>query len=264
VAELIVALTISAVVAALAAGALVGVERQTRASTGASDAGRLEQDVEAILRSEIRGSWGDSLALRGDTAIELFVHVGSSVVCGVSGRVLTLPPSLVATEPPLSRWRYTPAAGDLIFLYDTTTRGWARVVLDSAVSRVDAAGCLPSTGLLARADSIARRPVMRVVLPAAPTAGVVTGVPARLVRRGRWGLVKGGDKSWELAWRPCDAPGHCGASQPAVGPLAAPADTGLRFRLDNGGWVEVSLRAGNVSGRPVAKIAVPVLARSVP
>ncbi len=133
IAEMIVALVISCVVAALAASALLAAERRLRAGSGASDASRVEQDVELVLRSELRASLGDSVVLRGDTAIEVLAHVGTSVVCSWGGRVLTVPPSQSSTGVPLSRWRYTPAAGDLLYVSDSTTGAWGRYVVDSAV-----------------------------------------------------------------------------------------------------------------------------------
>lgn len=265
-AELIVALVITGVVAALAAAAMVAAERHLRAGSGASDAARLEQEVELVLRSEIRGALGDSLVARGDTAIELLAHVGSSVLCSWSGRTVTLPPSQSTSGTPLSRWRYTPAAGDFLYLFDTLANGWQRFAVDSAATRVDAAGCPPATGYALRSDSVLRRPVMRVVLTTAVPPTVLVGTPVRLARRGRWGLVRGTDKSWELAYRSCDLPGHCGASQPVAGPLAAPADSGLRFRLLAPGRVELAIRSAAASSARRSGVAavVPAMTQGVP
>jgi hypothetical protein len=266
IAEMIVALVISCVVAALAASALLAAERRLRAGSGASDASRVEQDVELVLRSELRASLGDSLVLRGDTAIEVLAHVGTSVVCSWGGRVLTVPPSQSSTGVPLSRWRYTPAAGDLLYVSDSTTRAWGRYVVDSAVVRVDAAGCPPSTGFESRADSVLRRPVTRLVLTGALAEGLVVGSPVRIVRRGRWGLVRGTDKRWELAYRSCDLPGRCGASQPVAGPLASPADSGLRVRLMPTGEVALAIRSAQsvVLGRAALMVVVPPMTRAIP
>ncbi|MCX5763658.1 MAG: hypothetical protein NTU67_03380 [Gemmatimonadetes bacterium] len=265
-AEMIVALGISGLVAALAVAAMLAAERRWRTASFASDAARLEQEVESVLRSEIRGSLGDSLVPRGDTAIDLLAHVGSSVVCSWGTRVLTLPPAQSSTGRPLSRWRYTPAAGDLLYVYDTTSLGWRRYLVDSALSRVDPAGCLPATGFQTRSDSVFRRPVTRVVVASALPLSTVVGTPVRIVRRGRWGLVRGTDKSWELAYRGCDLPGHCGGSQPVAGPLAAPADSGLRFRVLPTGVVDVTVRAAasKTLGRGPLTVIVPPMTRSVP
>lgn len=265
IAELVVALTISAVVAAMAAGAMLGVERQLRRGRGESDAARLEQEVELLLRSELRGAGRDSVIVRGDTAVELFVHVGSAVVCGVAGRVVIAPPSQVASGVPLSRWRYTPSAGDLLYVYDTLTSSWTRAVVDSAASRVDAAACPPATGFNTKTDSAARRSIIRFVLSAAPSAAQI-GAPIRVVRRGRWGLVRGTDRSWELVWRVCDAPGSCQSSQPAVGPLATPTDSGLRFLPDSSGAVTVLVRAATSRGlgRALSSFVVSPMSQRLP
>ncbi len=265
-AELIVALTISTVVAGLAAAAMLAAERRLRSGNGASDASRLEQEVELLLRSEIRAALGDSLVLRGDTAIELLAHVGSALVCSASGRVISLPPSSVSSGVSLSRWRYSPAAGDLLYLYDTASMGWQRHVIDSAATRVDAAACAPATGFQTVTDSVLRRPVMRLVLASAPAHLPMIGTPVRVVRRGRWGLVRGTDRSWELAYRSCDSPGHCGPSQPVAGPLAPPADSGLRFALPGPGRASITVRSasGRAAGRPPLRAVVPAMTAGVP
>jgi hypothetical protein len=242
-AEWLVALVITTVVAALAAATMLAAERRMRGAQSGSEAGRIEQDVELVLRSELRSALGDSIIARGDTALELLAHVGSSALCTWSGRVATLPPSQSASGVALSRWRYTPASGDLLYLYDTASVGWRRFAIDSAASRVDASSCPPGTGFQSRADSVARRPIMRLYLSAPIDSSAFAGVPVRIVRRGRWGLVRGTDRSWELAYRSCDLPGHCGASQPVAGPLAPPADSGLLFRLVAPGRVEFRVRA---------------------
>ena len=265
-AELLVALVISSVVAALAASVMVAAERRVRAGSRSSEAVRLEQDVELLPRSEIRASLGDSLLLRGDTALELLAHVGTSVACSVGARTLTLPPTQTTGATPLSRWRYTPAAGDLLYVYDTIARGWGRYLVDSAASRFEGAGCPPSTGFVSRSDSVLRRPLTRLVVASVLSSGVTVGAPIRMVRRGRWGLVRGSDKSWELAYRSCDAPGHCAASQPVAGPLAAPADSGLRFRVMPTGEVIIAVRSAQslVLGQRPLTATVPPMTPAVP
>lgn len=271
IAELLVALTITAVVAAAASVALLAAERQFRATTVGGDEERALRDVESVLRAELRAADRDSITLRGDTAIELFTHVGASVSCVTNGRVLVLPPDQSSSAYPYSVWRSTPTAGDIALLADSATvGGWFRAAVDSSTSRGDGAGCGPASGFMTPPDSAAHRPALRLVLSRALPLGALVGAPVRIVRRGRYALVKGSDKSWSLSFRSCDAPGQCGSSQPVVGPLGSSADSGLSIHLDTtGNLLTVDVRAprrqdGTASPTRRLLIPLPNRGRNVP
>lgn len=264
-AEMIVALTLAAIVAAAGAGALAGAERYTRMARGASDARRTVREAEAVLASELRAASSDSLLVRGDTAVDFLGLVGVSVVCVSSGAVLVLPPDISAGGHPYSSWRAAPESGDMLAIFDTAGGGeWRTAVVDTASARIDGAGCNPSSGLLSAADSVARRPVMRVVLQSAPASGELpVGSPVRVVRGARYALTRSADGSWSLSYRRCNA-SSCGVAQPVAGPFAAPADSGLVFTdVAADGRVEVSLRtpAAN-SGAPPASAVLRVALRN--
>lgn len=252
-AEMIVAFTLAAIVSAAGATALAGAERYTRTARGAADARRTLREAGAVLASELRAASSDSLLVKGDTAVDFLGLVGVSVVCVSSGMALVLPPDVAAGGHPYSSWRATPEAGDIVAVFDTAMGGaWHTAVVDTASTRTDGAGCGPSSGLLSPADSVARRPVMRVVMRSSPVAGeVAAGSPVRVVRGARYALTRAADGSWSLSYRRCTA-SSCGVAQPVAGPFAAPADSGIVFTdVVSEGRVEVSLRTpGASSGVP--------------
>lgn len=268
-AEMIVALTLAAIVSVAGATALAGAERYTRRARGAADARRMLREAEAILMSELRAAPSDSFRVNGDTAVDFLGLVGVSVICVSSGEVLVLPPDAASGGYPYSSWRASPEAGDLLAAFDTSAGVWRTAVVDTASTRVSNEGCVPAGGLVSTADSAARRPVTRVVLHSPLAAGAAwAGSPVRVVRSGRYVLTKAADGSWSLSYRRCT--GSCGVAQPVVGPLAAPADSGLAFAdTATGARVEVTIRTpGPRSGAPwesaVLRIALRNLQAGIP
>ncbi|HLA91580.1 MAG TPA: hypothetical protein VJL28_14220 [Gemmatimonadaceae bacterium] len=244
-AELVVACVLAAVVSAAAAAAMVGAERYARRVTASSEARRTLSEAELTLAAELRSAAADSLRLVGDTAAEFLGLVGTSAACVATGRLLVLPPALSTAVLPVTVWRLPPEVGDLVAVFDSAGGGsWRTARADSVASRADGAGCTPASGLLSAADSVARRPVTRLRLDRAlpPSAGA--GAPVRLLRRGRFVLTRGGDRSWSLAYRRCSGSPGCGNAQPVAGPLASASDSGLAFTLVEGEpRLEAMLRA---------------------
>jgi hypothetical protein len=242
--ELMVALTLSALVAAAVATALAGAERYMRGVRAASGARRTLREAKGVLASELRAASADSLRVRGDTAVDFLGLVGLSVVCVSSGTVIVLPPEVAADGLPYTSWRASPESGDLVVAFDTASGGvWRAAVVDSAVARSDGAGCKPSSGLISVADSAARKPFMRLQLLATLEPSIPVGAPVRLLRSGRYALTHSGDGSWALSYRRC-AGSSCGTAQPVAGPLSAPTDSGLLFASAAGeSRVEAALSA---------------------
>lgn len=244
-AELLVAFTLATILSAAAATALVSAERYVRRAIIASEDRRTMRDVELMLASELRAVAIDSLRLHGDTAADFIGLVGTSVTCVASASQLVLPPSVTTLAVSFTVWRASPAPGDFVAVFDTASPGVWRTAMAAAVeTRTDGAGCMPASGLISAADSAARRPVTRLVLDRALPAGVGTGAPVRLSRRGRYVLTRAADRSWSLSYRSCDAVLACGVAQPVAGPLAAPTDSGLVFALDaSAARLQTTLRA---------------------
>lgn len=260
---MLVALTLTSIVASAGVAALTGAERYMRRARAASDARRMLREAEAVLASELRAASADSIRVRGDTAVDFPGIVGVSVACVSTGNVLVLPPDGASGGNPYSTWRASPEAGDVVAVFDTAAAGgWVTAVVDSAGTRTDGAGCLPASGLISPADSAARRPVTRLVLrtPAMPAPAV--GAPVRVQRSGRYALTRSSDGSWSLSYRRC-APGACGTAQPVVGPFAAPADSGLVFiGVADEARVDVAIRTIPSAGAPAASGVLRVVLRN--
>jgi prepilin-type N-terminal cleavage/methylation domain-containing protein len=230
-AELLVALVLAAIVSAAVAAALSGAERQMRRAVAASTDRRTLREAELVLSAELRAAPADSLRLLGDTAVEFPGLVGTSVVCVGAGNVVVLPPAAAESGAPYSVWRARPEVGDMVVAFDTLGGGhWSTATVDSVDSRPDGAGCLPASGLLSAADSVARQAALWLRLDRALT-GARTGAPLRVIRRARYVLLRGVNHEWTLSYRRCDPGGACEASQPVVGALASAADSGLVFAL---------------------------------
>ncbi|MBI3567628.1 MAG: hypothetical protein HY084_05430 [Gemmatimonadetes bacterium] len=245
-AELVVALALSALLSMAGVAALIGVERYTRRAAVDDDAQRVLREVESVLAAELRAAAADSITVRGDTAVDLFTGVATSVVCAVAGAVLVLPSDQAASGVPYLHVRTTPLAGDVLAAYDTAG-AWHAARVDSAQWNADGAGCSTASGFRTAADSVARLRVLRLRIATELTVGA--GAPVRLFRRGRYALIRGGDGSWGLGWRRCDELGVCGASQPVAGPLAAPSEGGLVFQLAaDGGSIEVRAATSPAGG----------------
>lgn len=241
-AEMLVALALSAIVSAASAAALANAERYMRRARATSDARRLLREAAAVLGSELRAAATDSLHVRGDTAVDFQGLVGVGVVCVASGTVLVAPPDVAAGGFPFSSWRATPEAGDLLAVFDTSAGGtWRTVAVDSASTPANGAGCKPSSGLMSAADSAARRPVTRIVVHSALNPVPLAGAPLRIVRPGRYALTRAADGSWSISYRRCT--GACGVAQPVAGPFAAAADSGLVFKfLSNASALQIMMR----------------------
>jgi hypothetical protein len=231
-AELIVAFVLATIVAAASATAMLGAERYLRRAGMSSDDRRALHEAGSALVADLRAVSIDSLRLRGDTAVEFLGLVGTSAACIVTDTAIVLPPDVASSGSPVSVWRAAPEAGDLVAAFDTLGAGaWRMATVLSVATRTDGAGCIPSIGLMSSADSAARRAVTTVRLDRSLPRSVPVGAPVRVMRRGRYTLFHGTDKSWELAYRRCDLAGACAAAQSVAGPLAAFADSGLVFRI---------------------------------
>lgn len=244
-AELIVAMSLSAMFAIAATSALAGAERYMRRTRAVSDSRRTLREAEAVLAADLRAATVDSFRVRGDTAVDFLGLVGVSVVCVSSGSIVVLPPDDAADGLPYSSWRAPPESGDIVAVFDTSGGGaWRTAVVETSAGRTDGAGCGPSSGLVASADSAARRPVTRVVLRSSlDPSGALVGAPVRVVRSARYALTRAADGSWSLSYRRC-AGSTCGVAQPVAGPFAAPSDSGVLFTfVPSASLVEAAIRA---------------------
>ncbi len=227
--EALIALVLAGVLAAAAALSLTSARRSLHAAERRDRAERAERDAVAILREAL--SAAGAVLIRGDTAVDLDVLLGASVVCAAEPRALILPPALGIGA--LTALPQEPGRDDLIAVrLDSTEESWWYGVVDSLQTRVipgvcDAAGGWQPAG--------APSPAIRVVLLDTVPSAIRVGATVRLSRRGRFTLYNAGSGEWMMGWRRC----HpwldiCGVVQPVAGPLRTPSAGGLRFRALEG------------------------------
>lgn len=257
--EMIVALSLAAIVSVAGATALLGAERYARVASAASSARRTLREAEAVLASDLRASAADSIRVRGDTALDFTSLVGVSVTCAVSGKSIVLPPDAASGGYPYTAWRASPEAGDILAVFDTANGGtWRTATVDSAASRADGAGCTPETGLLSPADSAARRTATRLVLRVSLGA-LDIGSPVRIARPARYALTHSADGTWSLSYRRCDG-GSCGVAQPVAGPLTG--GSGLLFTAAAGAPELVARLRALPAGRQVFSDTIHIALRN--
>ena len=227
--EALLALALAGVLAAAAALALTGARRSLHAAEQRDRAERAERDAVAILREALTA--GDAVLIRGDTAVDLDVLLGVSVICAVEPRAVVLPP--VVGEGALTAMPQEPGRDDLVAVrLDSTEERWWYGVVDSLQWRVIPGVCDAANGWQPAA---ATAPAIRLVLLDTIPGEVRAGATVRLARRGRFTLYHAGSGEWMMGWRRC----HpwlevCGVVQPVAGPLRTPSAGGLRFRLLEG------------------------------
>lgn len=238
------ALALAGVLAAAAALALSGARRTLYASERRDRAERAERDAIAILREALTA--GDAVLARGDTAIDLDVLLGVSVLCAVESRAVILPP--IVGDSALTVLPQEPGRDDLLAVrLDDPDERWWYGVIDSVQSRVIPGVCTDADGWQPGGSSA---PALRVVLLDTLPSELRVGATVRVARRGRFTLYHAGSGDWMLGWRRC----HpwlevCGVVQPVAGPLRTPSAGGLRFRaLENPTRLEI-LATGADGGR---------------
>ena len=107
-AELVVALMIAGAAAVIGISLLVTAERRTRADATADRTTQAARDVARILTAEIEAALPESVAVRGDTALDLQSHIAASVACVVSGSVVVLPGAATSAGLPFTYVRQLP------------------------------------------------------------------------------------------------------------------------------------------------------------
>jgi prepilin-type N-terminal cleavage/methylation domain-containing protein len=228
--ELLVSMTLLALVLAALFGALRGQQRAHHDLADAADARRQVRHAAAVLQPELRALATDALAPEGsdllaiaDSAIELRSAIGSSVVCAHDGgTTIDLPPLTLASGATLTAWTAAPGPRDVALVYDD---GPAPGMADDrwrafevASLREDVAYCA-GTPLTRSADAGTVRFRATLVAGSAVPLTVRRGAPVRFVRRTRWSLYRSADRRWYLGQREWN--GSWSTTQPVGGPYRA-------------------------------------------
>ncbi len=227
--ELLVALALGSVVAAVFAQSVTVQRRAERVVAHSTAAASAADEAVGVLASAIaRVSDADSLLVRGDTALEWRATVGVAIACYAGSDTVVVPDTGLATW-----WESQPGIGDAVDVANAAGE-WTGSEVVAMSTRSTGGACGGAQRMLRLGAAL-------------PDSGVLL---VRVARRRRFTLYRGGDGDWWLGERTCSdgAPVHCDAAQPVAGPLLAPP-SGLRFTLDSSGahrTVSVAARGGRV------------------
>ena len=250
--ELVVALSLSAIVLGAATSSVLRQHRTTRVVTGEAATTAQLRAATGALSGELsvlsRGA-GDIVAGEvRDTALQFRALVVAGLACDDAASSATFAPD--DDGVPEALWGTVPRAGDSLWWYaGDTVAGWhsARIVVSDSVF----APCL-LTGS-------PPRPARHVAVAGIGDT-IPFGAPLRVTRPGRYSFYKSGDGSWQLGLRDWIAGDHFGAPQPVAGPFLARAGdrrSGFRYFRPNGD--ELSASTAGVDADQVARIRVTVL-----
>ena len=231
------------------------------------------RDALEVLATDIRGmTAADTVRILADSAIEMFVSIGTSVVCQRHDAVeVGLPAAVAPRGNTLTSLLTPPDTGDLaLFFRDSVENGsqWERHRISGFTSTSPGTSCPVDSAFRPPADAPNGKGfVVTLSRPLSDHVGL--GAPVRFIRRGRYSLYRASDGEWYLGYRRCNAVGvsACGAIQPLSGPYRSysrdPQLTGLRFeyfdaagsRIEAGGspllLARVALTARAQSGHQV-------------
>lgn len=238
--ELLVALTIAAVVLALFAALAV---RQQRIFGDLADAAALDahlRETASVVAVDLRSlapALGDVRDAR-DTALEIRATIATAVVCDATPTTLILSPEADST-PRFVAFATPVAAGDTAWLLSTSDMSddWRPLAI-AAAGTAPPGQCAPlGPKLDARGAALTRTSltVDRAALAAADPTPI--GLPIRVTRPVRYSLYRASDGLWYLGERDWNAATlRFNTIQPLAGPLLPASLRGLAFTyLDRSG-----------------------------
>lgn len=244
-AELLIVVVLLGLVGSAITTLVVRQQRFYRGANEIIDTRSQLRQAASIIPTELRGlsSIGGDIQALGPQLLQFRAPLGTSIVCQkLLANQVALPPATLASGTVLTSFLGTPAAGDVVYVYDDgasdggSDDSWVPLTI-SAVAEVTTA-CLPATGFTAAGD--ATQPRYQVTFTSAVPANVRVGAPMRFTRPVRYSLYQASDRLWYLGYEQFAAGAWTGV-QPVSGPYlagdaAAPADRGLEFRyFDEGG-----------------------------
>ena len=252
--ELLVALTLAAIVLGTATSTVL---RQQRTTSELGNAAERESQLRAAtgalvaeLSSLAAGS-GDLVSGEArDTALQLRSLVAAGVACGdaIGATIVTGGPDDLGDASSGAE----PKVGDTLWWYAESDRGWrGRRIIASGSAELPC----PLTGAPAR-------PSRRISVAVADT--IREGAPLRVTRPVRYSFYRSGDGSWQLGLREwVSAASRFAPPQPVAGPfmLRAGAD-GSGFRYFDADGDELPVGASGVDVSRVARVRVTVLTRA--
>ncbi len=236
--ELLVAFPLIALLGTVAVVVLLATLRLARQDDGQVGALRELHAASLTLRTELQRLRPDELMAWRDTLLEFDTLVGLASVCAVDGSTGTVtvvapdPTALPHTllNPAAATWHDPPQPGDLLTHWTAPSAEASPAAPPVPVTgriRSVAAG----TGCATAPLSTNTRSLRLEFTPAAAHPLVPRlGSPVRLTRRIRYSLYRGTDGLWYLGRRAL-SPSGWDIVQPVAGPLATPAEGGMRVTV---------------------------------
>jgi type II secretory pathway pseudopilin PulG len=252
-AELLVALTLSAIVLGTAGSTVLRQQRTARWIGGAAASGAQLRAATGALAAELAPlstASGDLVSGQvSDTALELRSLIASGVACDDAVGAVTFADDGDGPSEALSS--AVPRPGDLLWWSaGDSAGGWrgGRIVSSDSLS----ASCL-LTGA-------PPHPSRRVLV--APSDTIPYGALLRVTRPARYVFYKSGDGSWQLGLREwVDASARFAPPQPIAGPFIMRAGSARGgFRYFDADDVELPNASGELAVERVARVRISVLA----
>jgi hypothetical protein len=247
-AELLVALTLAAIVLGAGTGSLLRQQRTAAHLAGSASSGSQLRAATGVLSAELsmlaQGVGDLAPGEARDTSLELRGFVAAGIACNDTVGVATFAESDDSTSmlgPP-------PKVGDSLWWYadDAGWRGERIVATDSVAAPCALTGKSPAA---ARRVTIAGHDTIRV------------GAPLRVTRPERYDFYKSADGSWQMGLRDWqDASGRFAPPQPIAGPFLlrdSAARSGMRYFDANGLELPIGPSGANVDA--IARVRVTVL-----
>ena len=255
--ELVVAMTLAAVVLSAATGTFV---RQRRGFSQHASRAKAESQLHAAL-GELQAALEGVIPLAGDlaageardTAVQLRTLVASAVACdsGAGQVIIAADDTSGARASGLASF---PRIGDTVWWRASGAPSWtARRV---AVVATSIGACAT--------EGAALQPLLRLAFASPDT--VPLGVPLRVTRQERFSFYRAGDGSWQLGISEWSEVLHAFAPpQPVAGPFTRIAPDGARtgMRYFDASGAELSMGAAGVTVTSVARVRITVIAPSV-
>ena len=216
-AELLVALSLAALVLGSATVTVLRQQRSTTRTTSTNAADSQLHPMMALVPAELGSlvsAAGDLAAGQAsDTSLQLRVPIALAVQCdSAAGSVAW---RTGGSEIDASGMAALPHVGDSLWSYDPASSAW---VGRRVVASLAGTGTCPGT-----ADSVPVRRLRHDGLEAIPVA-----TPLRLTRQVRYDIYRAADGSWQLGLRDwSEASGRFASPQPLAGPLLRPAGGGV-------------------------------------
>ena len=267
--ELIIAMTMFALVGGILISVLLRQQRFQRAVADVADTRGRMRDVATIIPTDLRGvsSIGGDLLSVGLNALQFRAAVGTSVLCRyAAANVIELPPKVLASGNVLTSWINPPQPGDVLYMYNdgalagNADDSWTPFTITDTTSAVNTTWCPAAGGsfLTQVADDGQRK--FRLTLSSAPDpTRIRIGAPIRIAREVRYSLYAASDANWYVGFETCTPSGTVGVAGPCAnrevlaGPVrAASADTltsGLYFVYygQNGAAITSAAQAAQIA-----------------